>query len=155
MQGARSGEGARDDASDLGMDRVADLRREYRDAVEQALREWRETLVPLGIDYTVVETDKPMAHALRAYLRKRERRRLKWPRHRRAAARWPRTSLCALTASPTSAGTGTRPSRSASAGRLSSPHWSAAIPPDARWPSRVRATFSGQTLKRGYPTIHG
>jgi uncharacterized protein (DUF58 family) len=52
---------------------VADLRREYRDAVEHALREWHETLVPLGIDYTVVETDRPMAHALRVYLRKRER----------------------------------------------------------------------------------
>jgi uncharacterized protein (DUF58 family) len=52
---------------------VADLRREYRDAVEHALREWRDTLVPLGIDYTVIETDQPMAHALRAYLHKRER----------------------------------------------------------------------------------
>jgi len=52
---------------------VADLRREYREAVEQAIREWRDALVPLGIDYTLVETEKPMAHALRAYLRKRER----------------------------------------------------------------------------------
>jgi uncharacterized protein (DUF58 family) len=52
---------------------VADLRREYREAVEHALREWRDGLVPLGIDYTVVETDQPMAQALRLYLRKRER----------------------------------------------------------------------------------
>jgi uncharacterized protein (DUF58 family) len=52
---------------------VADLRREYREAVEHALREWRDTLVPHGIDYTVIETDQPMAHALRAYLYKRER----------------------------------------------------------------------------------
>jgi uncharacterized protein (DUF58 family) len=52
---------------------VADLRREYRAAVERALIEWRDTLVPQGIDYTVVGTDRPMAQALRAYLRKRER----------------------------------------------------------------------------------
>jgi uncharacterized protein (DUF58 family) len=52
---------------------VADMRREYRDAVSRALLEWRDALVPQGIDYTVVNTDQPMAHALRAYLRKRER----------------------------------------------------------------------------------
>jgi hypothetical protein len=52
---------------------VADLRREYREAVDHALQEWWTTLVPQGIDYTIVETHLPMAHALRAYLRKRER----------------------------------------------------------------------------------
>lgn len=52
---------------------VADLRNEYRQAVEHALDEWRSTLVAQGIDYTVLETDRPMVHALRAYLHKRER----------------------------------------------------------------------------------
>jgi len=52
---------------------VADLRSEYRDAVTGALLEWRDTLVPQAIDYVVVETDQPMALALRAYLHKRER----------------------------------------------------------------------------------
>lgn len=52
---------------------VADLRSEYRDAVAGALLEWRDTLVPQAIDYVIVETDQPMALALRAYLRKRER----------------------------------------------------------------------------------
>jgi uncharacterized protein (DUF58 family) len=51
---------------------VADLRTEYRNAVEEALREWRDTLIPQAIDYVVVGTDQPMALALRAYLRKRE-----------------------------------------------------------------------------------
>ena len=52
---------------------VADLRREYRDAVQRAIREWRNALVPLGIDYEVIDTDEPLAHALRAYLHKRQR----------------------------------------------------------------------------------
>jgi uncharacterized protein (DUF58 family) len=52
---------------------AADLRREYHDAVVGALREWREALVPQGIDYNIVQTDQPMTHALRAYLHKRER----------------------------------------------------------------------------------
>lgn len=52
---------------------VADLRREYREAVAHALEEWRTTLVPQGVDYTILETDQPLVHALRAYLRKRER----------------------------------------------------------------------------------
>ncbi len=50
---------------------VADLRSEYREAVERALQEWRQQLVPHGIDYTIIETDQPMVHALRTYLRKR------------------------------------------------------------------------------------
>jgi uncharacterized protein (DUF58 family) len=52
---------------------VADMRKEYREAVEHALVEWRETFVPQGVDYTVLETDQPLVHALRAYLHKRER----------------------------------------------------------------------------------
>lgn len=52
---------------------IADLRREYRDAVEEALAEWQRTLASHGIDYMLVETDQPMVHALRTYLRKRER----------------------------------------------------------------------------------
>lgn len=52
---------------------VADLRTEYRHAVADAIREWRDFLVPQAIDYVLVETDQPMALALRAYLRKRER----------------------------------------------------------------------------------
>ena len=52
---------------------VADVRNEYREAVGQALQEWRRELKPQGIDYEVVETDRPLGVALRAYLRKRER----------------------------------------------------------------------------------
>ena len=51
---------------------AADLRAEYRRAVEEALEEWRRALAPEGMDYIVVETDRPMAVALRAYLRRRE-----------------------------------------------------------------------------------
>jgi uncharacterized protein (DUF58 family) len=52
---------------------VADLRAEYREAVQRALAEWRQALAPQGIDYTLVETDQPFTLALRAYLQKRER----------------------------------------------------------------------------------
>jgi hypothetical protein len=52
---------------------AADVRREYRDAVEHAIAEWRRELAPQGIEYVVVGTDEPMGHALRAYLHKRER----------------------------------------------------------------------------------
>ena len=52
---------------------VADIRAEYREAVADALEEWRRDLKPHGIDYQVVDTDSPMTLALRAYLRKRER----------------------------------------------------------------------------------
>jgi len=52
---------------------VADIRSEYREAVREALAEWERDLRPHGIDYQVVDTDSPMALALRAYLRKRER----------------------------------------------------------------------------------
>jgi hypothetical protein len=52
---------------------IADLRSEYREAVDRALVEWRDALIPQGIDYVVTGTDQPMAHALRSYLHKRAR----------------------------------------------------------------------------------
>jgi uncharacterized protein (DUF58 family) len=52
---------------------VADIRREYRDAVSAALSEWERSLRPQGIEYEVVDTDRPLSLALRSYLRKRER----------------------------------------------------------------------------------
>jgi uncharacterized protein (DUF58 family) len=52
---------------------VADIREEYREAVDEALDEWRRDLRPHGIDYEVVDTNTSLARALRAYLRKRER----------------------------------------------------------------------------------
>jgi uncharacterized protein (DUF58 family) len=52
---------------------VADIRVEYREAVADALEEWKRKLQPHGIDYHVIDTDQPLSLALRAYLRKRER----------------------------------------------------------------------------------
>lgn len=52
---------------------VADIRTEYREAVNDALAEWRRDLKPHGIDYEVVDTDRSLSLSLRAYLRKRER----------------------------------------------------------------------------------
>ena len=52
---------------------VADIRAEYRDAVRGALADWERDLRPHGIDYEVVDTDKSLSLALRAYLRKREK----------------------------------------------------------------------------------
>jgi len=52
---------------------AADVRVEYRAAVERALAEWHTELAPHGIEYVVIGTDEPMGHALRAYLHKRER----------------------------------------------------------------------------------
>ena len=51
---------------------TADLRTEYRRAVEHALEEWRTALALEGLDYYVVETDRPMALALRHYLYRRD-----------------------------------------------------------------------------------
>jgi uncharacterized protein (DUF58 family) len=53
--------------------RAADVRREYREAVEHAVAEWRAELMPYGIEYVLLGTDEPLAGGLRAYLRKRER----------------------------------------------------------------------------------
>jgi len=52
---------------------VADIRTDYREAVAAALAEWERSLKPQGIDYQVVDTDRPLSVALRGYLRKRER----------------------------------------------------------------------------------
>ncbi|MDA0329161.1 MAG: DUF58 domain-containing protein [Gemmatimonadetes bacterium] len=52
---------------------VADIRSEYREAVTAALAEWRRELRVHGIDYEVVDTDRSLGVALKAYLRKRER----------------------------------------------------------------------------------
>ncbi|HSG47429.1 MAG TPA: DUF58 domain-containing protein [Longimicrobiales bacterium] len=52
---------------------AADLRTEYRDAVQEAMKEWERSLKTQGVDYHVVDTDQPLTLALRAYLRKRER----------------------------------------------------------------------------------
>ena len=51
---------------------AADLREEYRRAVEDAMEEWRHALSPEGMDYYIVGTDQPMALALRHYLSRRE-----------------------------------------------------------------------------------
>jgi uncharacterized protein (DUF58 family) len=52
---------------------VADIREEYRRAVRKALVEWERSLRPYGIDYEVLDTDRSLSRALRAYLHKRER----------------------------------------------------------------------------------
>lgn len=52
---------------------VGEIHEAYREAVQRAIDEWERALVPGGIDYVVVDTDRPMSLALRAYLRKRER----------------------------------------------------------------------------------
>lgn len=52
---------------------VADIRDEYRRAVEESVREWEQSLRPHGIDYQLIGTDRPLSRALRAYLHKRER----------------------------------------------------------------------------------
>jgi uncharacterized protein (DUF58 family) len=52
---------------------VADIREEYRRAVRHALTEWERGLRPHGIDYEVLDTDRSLSRALRAYLHKRER----------------------------------------------------------------------------------
>ncbi len=52
---------------------VPDIRSEYRQAVKEAIEDWRHSLGPQGIEYTVLSTDAPFSSALRAYLKKRER----------------------------------------------------------------------------------
>ena len=51
---------------------AADLRADYRQAVLEAVDEWRRDLQPRGIDFVSMETDEPLARALRSYLRKRQ-----------------------------------------------------------------------------------
>ena len=52
---------------------VADMRVDYREAVREALTEWERSLKPHGVHYVVLDTNRPMAEGLRAYLHKRER----------------------------------------------------------------------------------
>lgn len=57
---------------DLVVD-VSDVRREYREAVNGAIEEWRRRLRTSAIEYQVLDTSGPLGPALRAFLRKRER----------------------------------------------------------------------------------
>jgi uncharacterized protein (DUF58 family) len=50
---------------------AAELRDEYRRAVERAVEEWSATLAGEGMDYYLLETTQPFALALRHYLRRR------------------------------------------------------------------------------------
>lgn len=50
---------------------VAEVREDYRDAVDRALKDWGKTLRLSGIDYEVVETSSALAAVLRAFLKKR------------------------------------------------------------------------------------
>lgn len=52
---------------------IPDVRSAYREAVQDALSEWKRSLRSHGIDYVTVDTSRPLSLALRAYLRKRER----------------------------------------------------------------------------------
>lgn len=52
---------------------IADLRGEYREAVEHALAEWERALRPHGAHYVVIDTSQPLVHALRVFLHTRER----------------------------------------------------------------------------------
>ena len=52
---------------------VADMRRQYRDAVENAVADWTTTLTSRGIAYSTIGTDEPLSRALRFYLWKRQR----------------------------------------------------------------------------------
>jgi len=52
---------------------VPEMRKEYREAVDQAVEEWRRNLGPRGMDYHLVDTSLPISRALRAVLTKRSR----------------------------------------------------------------------------------
>lgn len=52
---------------------VADVRKEYRESVNEAISEWRAALRSTGISYEVLDTASPLGPALRAFLRKRDR----------------------------------------------------------------------------------
>jgi len=52
---------------------VAEVRGDYRLAVDTMMAEWRRALRTSGIDYEVADTSKPLSGVLRAFLRKRDR----------------------------------------------------------------------------------
>jgi uncharacterized protein (DUF58 family) len=53
---------------------VPEIRAAYREAVEAAIRDWRATLHPSGVDYHVVDTGLPFGPTLRRVLHARARR---------------------------------------------------------------------------------
>lgn len=57
---------------ELGTNSAA-LRREYREAVEEAIEGWKLEAMRFGAEYAFVTTDTPLGLALRRFLRKRER----------------------------------------------------------------------------------
>lgn len=50
---------------------AAELREDYRRAVATAIEEWSHALAADGMDYVVIETDRPLSLAVRHYLRRR------------------------------------------------------------------------------------
>jgi uncharacterized protein (DUF58 family) len=53
---------------------IPDARDAYRASVDAAIRRWRSALRPAGIEHHLVDTSRPMAHALRTLVRGREQR---------------------------------------------------------------------------------
>lgn len=52
---------------------VADMRRQYQEAVDDAISEWSGALTSRGIAYSTIDTDQALSRALRFYLWKRQR----------------------------------------------------------------------------------
>ncbi|MFQ5690068.1 MAG: DUF58 domain-containing protein [Gemmatimonadota bacterium] len=52
----------------------ATLRRDYREAVSEAIERWRRESLGMGVDYALLTTDRPLGVALHRYLRGRIRR---------------------------------------------------------------------------------
>ena len=52
---------------------VAEVRGEYRHAVDRAVDEWRSALRSRGMEYALLDTSLPLASSLRAFLEKRSR----------------------------------------------------------------------------------
>jgi uncharacterized protein (DUF58 family) len=52
---------------------VAEVRGEYRQAVDRAVDEWRSALRSRGMEYVLLDTSLPLASSLRAFLQKRGR----------------------------------------------------------------------------------
>ena len=57
---------------ELGANSAA-LRRQYREAVQAAIDDWRKEALRWGADYALLTTDTPLGLALRQFLRKRSR----------------------------------------------------------------------------------
>jgi uncharacterized protein (DUF58 family) len=52
---------------------VTEVRREYREAVDRAVKEWRAELRSAGMEYVLLDTSRPLTTSLRAFLEKRGR----------------------------------------------------------------------------------